>query len=194
MPEGDPTDSIHLGGRPVVERARLVEARRWFDRRVPAAIGAGLFGALSIVVLFFAIDLAQGRPFETPAALGSAVFLGKPYSTGAPLPWVVIWGYTVLHGVVFVSMALLASMVVPTVVRWSRSHTSMIAGSLYTAALFVLLEVFFYVFDFVMLGAQASRLGGASVAIANLLAAGVMAFTLLRAGESVARASATSAT
>jgi len=75
-------------------------------------IGAGLLGAFVVAVYFLAIDLAAGRPFATPNALGSALFLGVPFDPSQPLRPIVIAGYSLVHGGLFLGLALAVSALV----------------------------------------------------------------------------------
>lgn len=61
----------------------------------------GLVGAVAVAVWFLLVDLASGRPLHTPAALGSALFLGAdgPGEVQRTLP--VVAAYTVVHGLAF---------------------------------------------------------------------------------------------
>jgi hypothetical protein len=94
---------------PVLPRApaRSVEAEPdvpW----VRESIGAGLLGAATVALLFFVVDLANGRPLWTPHALGSALFEGRIAPPDAEISAALIGAYTVIHGWVFVSIALVA--------------------------------------------------------------------------------------
>lgn len=58
---------------------------------------AGLLGAATVAVWFFVLDLAAGRPILTPAALGSALFLGAASPEEVRITAGIVIGYTVLH-------------------------------------------------------------------------------------------------
>jgi quercetin dioxygenase-like cupin family protein len=73
---------------------------------------AGLVGAFVVAVFFLAIDLAAGRPFSTPTALGATVFLGAPFDLAQAPNWTLIAGYSAVHGGVFIGLALLVSSLV----------------------------------------------------------------------------------
>ena len=45
-------------------------------------IVAGLIGAAVVALWFFVFDILRGRPFFTPGALGSALFLGSSTAGG----------------------------------------------------------------------------------------------------------------
>jgi len=64
-------------------------------------ICAGVVGALAVAMFLLMIDLAVGRPFATPNALGATLFLGVPFDLArAPDP-ALIAGYSAVHGALF---------------------------------------------------------------------------------------------
>ncbi|MGH7645066.1 MAG: hypothetical protein ACREMR_05725 [Gemmatimonadales bacterium] len=72
----------------------------------------GLVGAAAVAVWFLALDLVAGRPFRTPAALGSALLLGASGPSEIEVNLGVVATYTVVHlaafwaaGVAFVALA-----------------------------------------------------------------------------------------
>src|SRR5688572_16774181 len=81
-------------------------------------VAAGLLGAFVVAVYFLALDLAAGRPLATPNALGSALFLGAPFDLARPISLTLIAGYTLVHGGLFLGLALLVS----SLVLGSREH------------------------------------------------------------------------
>ncbi|MCG8469008.1 MAG: hypothetical protein MJB57_12515 [Gemmatimonadetes bacterium] len=60
----------------------------------------GVVGALAVAAWFFFVDLVAGSPLRTPAALGSALFLGPEATLDAATPAIVA-AYSVLHLVAF---------------------------------------------------------------------------------------------
>jgi quercetin dioxygenase-like cupin family protein len=73
---------------------------------------AGLVGAFVVAVFFLAIDLVAGRPFATPTALGATVLLGRPFDLTQAPSFILITGYSAVHGGVFIGLALLVSSMV----------------------------------------------------------------------------------
>jgi hypothetical protein len=72
----------------------------------------GLVGAAAVALWFLILDLAAGRLFRTPAALGSALLLGASGPSEIEVSLGVVVTYTVVHlaafwaaGVVFVALA-----------------------------------------------------------------------------------------
>ncbi|HSL71200.1 MAG TPA: hypothetical protein VK864_13220, partial [Longimicrobiales bacterium] len=70
---------------------------------------AGAIGAVVVAVWFLIIDLAQGRIWFTPAALGSAVFLGARSAAEVQLTMPMVFGYSVLHVGAFLVTGFIAS-------------------------------------------------------------------------------------
>lgn len=82
------------------------------ERLYLEGFAAGLIGAATLALWFFALDLARGRPLYTPSLLGTALFrrgqlLGPPQSLPVSLEMVV--GYTWFHGLVLCVFGVAAS-------------------------------------------------------------------------------------
>lgn len=72
----------------------------------------GLLGAGVVALWFFLLDIVAGQPFRTPAALGSALFLGAGSPAEVELNVGIVAAYTVVHvaafwavGALFVAVA-----------------------------------------------------------------------------------------
>jgi len=135
---------------------------------------AGILGATAVAVWFLIVDTVSGRPFYTPAILGTALLgiLGPAGSEGA---FVHVAVYTLFHYAVFV----LAGIVLTVVIHHSETEPAVLAGLL---ILFVAFETGFY--GLTALLSQAELLGNLAwyqIAIGNLLAAGSMGTYLWRA-------------
>jgi len=160
--------------------------RLQLEPQIVHAIVSGLIGAFIVAVIFLVRDVLAGQALWTPHALGSALFLGEaPPPVGspeAPTPnAVLVIGYTLVHGSVFVTLGLLATILVPA----SRFGGRPALGAALTfALLFVLLNVVFTLFSAVF--ADGSGLQAAWVTIANLLAAGGISAYLTAARHSLA--------
>lgn len=139
------------------------------------ALIAGVLGASSVAVWFLGLDLAAGRPFATPAALGAALLgvLGPPGSEGT---FVHVAVYTLFHYAAFILVALIASVVV----HLAERTPGVLAGAL---ILFVAFEIGFTVLSSIL--AHSSNFQGnlswLAVAVGNLIAAAVMGTYLWRA-------------
>jgi hypothetical protein len=68
----------------------------------------GVVGAATVAFWFFLVDIAAGRPFYTPAALGAALLLGVDRAGDVSVSPGIVGAYTVLHvlGFAVVGMAL----------------------------------------------------------------------------------------
>ena len=77
------------------------------DPLLTRGIANGLIGAAVVAVWFFLMDSAAGRPLHTPAALGSALFLGAQNAHEIQFSLGVIAAYSVVHIVLFTVMGVL---------------------------------------------------------------------------------------
>lgn len=138
-----------------------------------AALGwaSGALGALIVALFFLVIDLIGGRPFWTPAALGSALFLGErlpPQATPVP---VLVVAYTGVHLGVFASFGLITASLLD-----ARLRRLGLAGLLAIAlGLFVAFEASFALFAWLFAPSLVGDIGAWRVASANALAALAMA-------------------
>ncbi|HEX9705487.1 MAG TPA: hypothetical protein VGA20_09590 [Gemmatimonadales bacterium] len=66
----------------------------------------GLVGAAAVALWFLALDVAVGHPLRTPAALGSALFLGAQGMGEVRTDLGVVAAYTVLHVGVFIAIGM----------------------------------------------------------------------------------------
>src|SRR5437773_9992461 len=62
---------------------------------------AGLIGAGAVALWFLIVDTIAGRPFFTPAMLGSAVFWGVHDPALVVIEYFRIIGYTMIHVIAF---------------------------------------------------------------------------------------------
>jgi hypothetical protein len=133
---------------------------------------AGVLGGASVAIWLLIIDTIGVRPFQTPALLGTALM-------GA-LGWTPVYGafgamlvYTVFHFAVFVAVGV----AIVALVHAAEREPSLLWGLL---ALFVMFEVGFYGFVYVLDVSLLGTLAWPQIGIANLLAAFVMGRHLWR--------------
>ncbi len=139
---------------------------------------SGAVGATTIALFFLALDLAQGRPFWTPNALGSFFFRGTLPAGGHAIEPALVAGYTLLHGAVFVAVGLTAAFELLSGTRLPGSRLAW-RGLVLACLLFVGFQVIFVCFD-AFAGRGALRLFGLrQVSLANALAALAMAGLLV---------------
>ncbi len=89
---------LHRAGRE--ERPLGLGALRYHPL-IAEGLTVGLVGAIAVALWFFVIDIATGQPLHTPAALGSAVFLGANGAQAVSTSPAIVAAYTVLHLVAF---------------------------------------------------------------------------------------------
>src|SRR5437870_1122759 len=70
---------------------------------------AGCIGAGAVALWFLVVDTINGRPFFTPAMLGSAVFWGVHDPTQVMIEYSRIIGYTMIHVSAFVVVGCIAA-------------------------------------------------------------------------------------
>src|SRR5918999_153286 len=66
----------------------------------------GLIGAGAVALWFLVLDIARGRPFYTPAALGSLLFLGASSPDAVRVDPAMIAGYTAVHLAAFAAVGI----------------------------------------------------------------------------------------
>jgi hypothetical protein len=142
---------------------------------------AGLLGAATVAIWFLIFDVLRGKPFLTPALLGSAVFHGLRDPTGIDPALGPILGYTILHGLAFIAFGV----VVAAFIALSESEP----------ALFIAVIILFACFEMFFLGALgavgASMIGAVvwwAILVGNLLAAIVMLWYFFVGHRALSRA------
>jgi hypothetical protein len=140
---------------------------------------AGLIGAGAVALWFLVVDVIAGRPFFTPAMLGSAVFWGVRDPAQVVIEYSRIIGYTMIHVSAFI--------IVGTISAVLAAEVEVVPPTLY------LLVVFFAIFEFgfyVTVAILAQPLLGSlawwNVAIGNAIAAFGMGYYLWRVHPKIA--------
>jgi hypothetical protein len=133
----------------------------------------GMLGALVVALWFLCIDLIHGRPFYTPALLGTMLMHGGTAAAGsitiAPLE---IAAYTAFHFVAFIAVGVFFSWMMSLFDRFPIMFFVILV-------LAVCLQIGFVAFT-LALHFEANQLGLWSVVVANLLAAVAMGIYLAR--------------
>ena len=140
---------------------------------VREGVVAGLLAALTISAWFLAADLMQGRPFFTPAALGSALFLGASEIAQVEVTFWTVAAYSLLHFGAFVAVGLVASAIAGQV----ESMPPIVRG---LVLLLVVFEAFSLGFFAVIAEWVLATVAFWSIGAANLIAVTVMAYYLWR--------------
>lgn len=141
------------------------------NKVVREGIVTGLIGATVVAVWFFIFDVANGRPFFTPGALGSALFLGASTVPEVVVSPATVIGYSIMHVLAFAVTGFLAAAIVTA----ADETPPLILGA---AMFFAAFEAFFMG----LLAMVAEFLLGAlawwTIAVGNVLAAIVMGWYL----------------
>src|SRR3970040_638082 len=119
---------------------------------------AGLIGAGGVAVWFLVVDSIGGRPFYTPAMLGSAVFLGvhDPAAVQVAFPTVIM--YSMVHVLAFWLVCTIAAMRAALVYRVPSTLFLMVV-------FFAAFEVGFYIIVATMAQPLLGALAWTNVAI-----------------------------
>lgn len=158
-----------VGALLVLHRAGATRRVPWYSTLahnsvVRNGVIAGLIAAAVVAAWFLLLDLLQGRPLFTPAALGSVLFFGAESADQVRIGATTVLGYTAVHVAAFLGAGLIAAALFGA----AEDTPPVILGAL---LLFVAFEAFF-------LGAMAllsefllGSLAWWNVAVGNLLAA-----------------------
>ena len=140
----------------------------------------GLIGAAVVAVWFLVLDVANGTPFRTPAALGSALLLG----VAGPGDIVVSIGLVAVYTVMHVAAFIIAGVVFVALAEQVERAPAMALLVLLTA---ILLEGLFLAT--IGVGAQwvLGAIGWWSVAVANALAVLAMGWQVWRTHPTLQR-------
>jgi hypothetical protein len=127
----------------------------------------GLIGAGAVALWFLVLDIARGRPFFTPAALGSLLFAGASSPDAVRVDLTMIAAYTVVHLTTFA--------VVGVLLEWGATRIERAPGMWLMALLtLIILEGLFIGTVGSLSGWVLGTLGIWAIAIANLAAVGAM--------------------
>lgn len=134
------------------------------DTRFKRGAVAGLLGAVVAAAWFFVLDLIDGHPLRTPAAIGSALLFGKStIDTSAN----VIVPYYVFHFAAFIIAGLLFT--------WITERIERRPSFMFFALLFVILGEALALANFTTYAQwNLGSLGVWSVTVANVLSIAVM--------------------
>jgi hypothetical protein len=86
-------------------------------RIVREGVVAGLIGAAAVALLIFVFDIAGGAPLQSPAILGSVIFKGIRDPNLVTVSAGPIVSYTIVHGLGFVLLGLIAALLVAAAER-----------------------------------------------------------------------------
>ena len=145
--------------------------------RIPSivrrGVTVGLIGAASVAAWFLLVDTIAGRPFYTPAVLGSAAFHGLRDHRLVVINFDAVGAYTALHTLLFMFVGLIAAAAAaeaertPSVVWW-------------LVEFFIVFEFAFYALVWIVFAPLLAALAWINVAAGNLLASAAMGYYLWR--------------
>ena len=142
-------------------------------RTLREGITAGVLGATAVAVWFLILDTVAGRPFNTPAMLGSslATLFG---ATGAGPAAMNVIGYTLFHYLAFCVVGI----IVAAVINNAEEEPSMLIGFF---ILFVAFEIGWYGWTALLARPESfGQLAWYQVRVANLIAAATMGIYMYR--------------
>ena len=134
---------------------------------------AGLIGAALVALWFLLFDALRGRPFFTPALLGTTIFYSVSSPASVPIAAGPVIGYTILHVLAFVGIGIVAACMM---VASEREPAVFIAF----VTLFGVFEVFFFVVLRTLSQETLGALGWWAVLAGNFLASIGMLWFLVR--------------
>lgn len=140
---------------------------------------AGVIGATSVALWFFAVDLASGNPLRTPALLGGALL--SILGPGTDQLLARVFAYTVFHYAAFI----VAGLILAAAIHSAADDPELLAGSL---MLFIIFELGFY--GLVALLSEPQILGTLAwyqIAAGNLIAALAMGAYIWKAHPSLVK-------
>lgn len=137
------------------------------NRVIREGVVAGLLGAGAVAVWFLVLDLLQGRALFTPAALGSALFLGAGSSSEVRTTVEIVASYTAVHVFVFLVVGLVAA----ALVRRAEREPPVLLGAV---LLFVTLEAFIIGVIAIIASWLLHVMAWWTIGVANIIAAVVM--------------------
>jgi hypothetical protein len=147
--------------------ARRREEDIHMKRIVAEGIGAGALGAAAVATWFLLYDVAQGRPYFTPALLGAVLFHGLRDVAAVSISWPLVLGYSLVHWAAFGLFGVAAAALLAEADRQPA-----------LLFVFVMLVCCFEVFALALVAVLAEWLFEAlawwSIAVANALAVVVM--------------------
>ncbi len=153
--------------------AGATEAAGSFAQVAEDGLFSGMIGALTVAIWFLILDILSGRPLYTPSLLGKVLFQRPDALTDPSIDPAMVVVYTGVHMAVFIAIGMGAAKLI------SASEKVPAMGIL-LLFLFVIFEAIFFVYSFAMGGQLVGTLGTWAVVVANILAAGGMAFYFLK--------------
>jgi hypothetical protein len=144
-----------------------------FTRILREGFVAGVIGAAAVAIWFLIVDTVNGRPFFTPAMLGTAVFWQVTDPGLVVIQYSHIIGYTMIHVSAFVVVGVIAAAI--------AAEVEVAPPTLFLAVVaFCFFEVGFYILVAILARPLLGTLAWWNVAIGNGIAALAMGYYLWR--------------
>ena len=141
------------------------------DISFDALLSGGLGGSM-VALFFLVVDAFDGQPLFTPALMGSVLFGGMQASAVTGVQMEMVAYYSLVHFATFGALGFAVAFLLHEAELHSRHPVVVMLGC------FAVLEVGFALGAAAFLPGVIERLGAASVAVSNLLAATSMALFL----------------
>ena len=141
-------------------------------RVVREALYSALIGATAVAAWFLVLDLVQGRPLFTPAALGSAILHGARSADAVVVDAMTVLTYTGLHLAAFTLVGITAAALADA----AETQPPLLIG---VALLFITFEALFLGLLAIAAGWLLGALQPWTIIVANLIAAAAMGGYLL---------------
>ncbi len=125
---------------------------------------SGLIGAVAVAVWFLIVDTLSGRPFYTPAILGSAASLGLRDPSEVVINLQSVGAYTAFHFLAFFAVGIVAAMLAAEAAK--SLHVLWLV-----AEFFIVFEFAFYSAVALVVTPLLAELAWINVAVGNLIAA-----------------------
>lgn len=156
-----------------------VKYRGWWEaltgnRVIREGVVAGLLGGSIVALWFLFLDSVAGRPLFTPAALGSALFLGVGDPSQVRIEALPVLGYSLVHFGTFTVVGLVVAAIMA--LAEERPNVILLGGLLFITFLAFLMGALALFAEWVI-----GSLAWWNVAVGNLLATVGMGAFLLRA-------------
>src|SRR6266536_6173146 len=162
-----------MGSNLARSRAAGIFTAMQLNRILREGFIAGCIGAAAVAIWFLVVDAINGRPFFTPAMLGSAVFWGAHDPSAVVVEYSRIIGYTMIHVSAFVVVGCIAAALAAEVEVAPSTLFLVVVG-------FCFFEFGFYVLVAILAQPLLGALAWWNVAIGNAIAAFGMGYYLWR--------------
>lgn len=145
----------------------------FFKRATQEGFAAGVIGAGGVALWFLLVDTLNGRPFYTPALLGSAIFWGLRDPAQVHVTYPTVIGYTMIHVIAFWVIGSIGAALAALV-------DELPATLFLVVVFFAIFEVAFYILVATVAQPLLGALAWTNVAIGNGIAAVGMGYYLWR--------------